>query len=323
MSTEQSSLPHAGKTVAIIGGGVIGASWAALFLVNGLRVVVCDPDPAIAQRVRAAVAAALPALRAMGYTQIDMDSSMVFESDVARATMDADIIQECGPEDLALKQTLWKAIEAAAPARALLLSSSSAIPASAQAAQMLDAARLMIGHPFNPPHLMPLVEIVPTPDSDPALVDRALAFYSDIGKVARVIRKEIPGFVANRLQAAIFRESVFLVREGIVTLDELDDIVMNSLGIRWATSGPFLSFHLGGGAGGLSRFLDHLGAPMEAAWKHLGEATLDEATRNLLIDQVESSYGMASFEELSELRDAREVNIIEGLFALGGPMQRP
>ena len=323
MSSKNSPLPHQGKTAVVIGGGAIGASWAALFLVNGLRVIVSDPDPAIASKVRAVVEAALPALSAMGYEDVDIDANLAFDSDTARAARQADVVQECGPERLALKQALWKTIEAAAPAQALLLSSSSSIPASGQAALMKDPSRLLVGHPLNPPHLMPLVEVVPTPDADPALVERALAFYGDIGKVARTIRKEIPGFVANRLQAAIFRESVFLVREGIVTIDELDDIVTNSLGIRWATSGPFLAFHLSGGSGGLTHFLEHLGPPMEAAWKHLGTATLDDATRALLIDQLDSSYGMASFEDLSELRDAREINVIESLFALGGPLQRP
>ena len=323
MPSNDSLPPDASKTATIIGGGVIGASWAALFLANGLRVVVCDPDPAVTAALPGIVAAAMPALRALGYRPVDIDANLTLESDVARAVTRADIVQECSPEDLAVKQALWTTIEAAAPVQALLLSSSSAIPASRQAMQMRDRSRLMIGHPSNPPHLMPLVEVVPAPDTNPVLVDRALAFYGDIGKVARAVRKEIPGFVANRLQAALFRESVFLVREGVVSLDELDDIVTHSLGIRWATSGPFLSFHLGSGAGGLTRFLEHFGSPMETAWSHLGSATLDDATRALLTEQVERSYGMASFEELTELRDAREVNIIEGLFALGCPVQRP
>jgi ketoreductase RED1 len=309
----QASASYAGKTAVIIGGGVIGASWAALFLVNGLKVIVSDPDPDIASKAKATIDAALPALRALGYNAPNVETMLSFEKDNARAVANAAIVQECAPERVEFKQALWKLIEAAAPKDALLCSSSSTIPASVQFTQMADPSRLLIGHPFNPPHLMPLIEVVPTPKTNPKITERALAFYNAMGKVALEIKKEIPGFVANRLQAAIFQESVFLVGEGVVTLDQLDDIVTNSLGIRWATSGPFLSFHLGGGAGGLAHFLEHLGPPMELAWKNLGKAKLDEATKTLLGNQLRASYGASSFNTLSEIRDEKEVSVINGL----------
>ncbi|MGY2735067.1 3-hydroxyacyl-CoA dehydrogenase NAD-binding domain-containing protein [Sphingomonas sp. UYP23] len=317
MPIPSSDRPFAHKTAAVIGGGVIGASWAALFLVNGLKVVVSDPDPEVEPKVKAIVAAALPALAALGYDVAEVEINLSFESDNSRAVANAYLVQECGPEKPAFKQALWKAIEAAAPKDALLCSSSSTIPASVQFTEMADQTRLVVGHPFNPPHLMPLVEVVPTPKTAPEVTAHALAFYAGIGKVACEIKKEITGFVANRLQAAIFRESVFLVNEGVVTLDELDDIVTNSLGIRWATSGPFLSFHLGGGPGGLQHFIEHLGPPMEAAWQHLGNAAFDDATKALLIEQLGRSYGMSSFYALSETRDAKEVAVINGLSSVG------
>lgn len=304
---------YAGKTAAIIGGGVIGASWAALFLVNGLKVIVSDPDPEIGSKVRALIVAAMPALQALGHEAVELEANLSFEKDNARAVATADIVQECGPEKVEFKQALWKTIEAAAPKDAVLCSSSSTIPASVQFTQMADPSRLIVGHPFNPPHLMPLVEVVPTPKTDPAITARALDFYRSVGKVALEIKKEIPGFVANRLQAAIFQEAVFLVAEGVVTLDQLDDVVTSSLGIRWATSGPFLSFHLGGGPGGLAHFLEHLGPPMELAWKHQGKASLDDATKTLLIKQLGASYGASSFYALSEVRDDKEVAVINGL----------
>ena len=313
MQASKSNDSYAGKTAVVIGGGVIGASWAALFLVNGLKVVVSDPDPDIAAKVKLIVSAALPALRSLGYATADFDSRLVFEKDNARAVANATIVQECGPEKVEFKQALWKLIEAAAPKDALLCSSSSTIPASVQFTQMADPSRLLIGHPFNPPHLMPLVEVVPTRKTDPKITARALSFYNEMGKVALEIKKEIAGFVANRLQAAIFQESVFLVTEGVVTLEELDDVVTNSLGIRWATSGPFLSFHLGGGPGGLAHFLEHLGPPMELAWKHLGVSKLDETTKTLLGNQLRSSYATTAFDTLSEIRDAKEVAVINGL----------
>ncbi|WP_447250520.1 3-hydroxyacyl-CoA dehydrogenase NAD-binding domain-containing protein [Mesorhizobium sp. ORM8.1] len=307
---------YAGKTAAIIGGGVIGASWAALFLVNGLKVIVSDPDPEIGSKARALIAAAMPALKALGYEEPDVDANLLFEKDNALAVATADVVQECGPEKVEFKQALWRTIEAAAPKDALLFSSSSTIPASVQLIQMADPSRLVIGHPFNPPHLMPLVEVVPTPKTDPAITARALHFYNGVGKVALEIKKEIAGFVANRLQAAIFQESVFLVAQGVVTLGQLDDVVTSSLGIRWATSGPFLSFHLGGGPGGLAHFMEHLGPPMELAWKHLGKASFDDATKTLLAKQLGPSYGASSFYALSETRDDKEVAVIKGLAEL-------
>jgi len=304
---------YIGQTVAIIGGGVIGASWAALFLVNGLKVIISDPDPDIAAKAGATIDAALPSLAALGYATNAENHSLSFEKDNGLAVATADFVQECAPERIEFKQALWQAIEAAAPDTALFLSSSSSIPASVQATKMADPGRLVIGHPFNPPHLMPLVEVVPSPLTSEAVTARARAFYQDLGKVALVLRKEISGFVANRLQAAIFQESVYLVAQGVVTLDELDDVVTNSLGIRWATSGPFLSFHLGGGPGGLSHFIDHLGPPLEQSWATLGKAAFDAPTKALLAQQVASSYGAQAFSALSETRDAKEIAVINGL----------
>ena len=280
---------------------------------NGLKVIVSDPDPDIQTKVKDLVANALPTLRALGYETSDLESKLSFESDNSRAVANADIVQECGPERLDFKQQLWKTLEAAAPKDALLFSSSSTLPASKQFALMTDQTRLVIGHPFNPPHLMPLVEVVPTPQTDPAITARALAFYKAVGKVALEIKKEISGFVANRLQAAIFQESIYLVTQGVVTLDQLDDVVTSSLGIRWATSGPFLSFHLGGGPGGLAHFLEHLGPPTEATWRELGQVHLDEPTKALLVSQVAKTYGTASYTTLSEDRDDKEVAVINGL----------
>jgi ketoreductase RED1 len=303
----------AGKTATIIGGGVIGASWAALFAANGLNVIISDPDPEIAAKATAIIASALPSLQALGFAPFEISERVRFESDNATAVAGAAIVQECAPERLDFKQALWKLIEASAPADALLCSSSSSIPASAQQTQMADQTRLIIGHPFNPPHLMPLVEVVPTPTTDPEVTVRAVAFYDAMGKVTRVIRKEVGGFVANRLQAAIFQECVYLVSQGVVTIDELDDIVTNSLGVRWATSGPFLSFHLGGGAGGLAHFVEHLGPPMEQLWKNLGQPTFDEPTKALIAKQAEASYGSCSIANLSRLRDEKEIAVINGM----------
>lgn len=302
------------RHATVIGGGVIGASWAALFLANGLDVTVNDPDPDIARKVEALVEGAAPALAGLGYQTEGLRKRLSFEADLATAIAGTDLIQECGPERLDFKQALWARIEAAAPKEALLLSSSSSIPASAQNKQMAQPGRLIVGHPFNPPHLMPLVEVVPSDESDPATVARVMAFYRGIGKVALELKKEIPGFVANRLQAAIFRECMYLAREKVASIRDIDDIVMSSLGIRWATNGPFLSFHLGGGAGGMAHFVEHLGkGGMEKLWQTFGAVSYDDETCRLLIDQAQEFYGNRSIDELGQIRDERQVAVITAL----------
>ncbi len=301
----------------IVGGGVIGASWAALYLANGLAATINDPDPDIAGKVKAVIESAMPALAGLGYRIDGLMDRLDFQSDLAAAMALTDLVQECGPEKVDFKKALWRRIEAAAPKDALLLSSSSSIPASAQNGEMTEPGRLIIGHPFNPPHLMPLVELVPTDRTPPELVARALAFYRGVGKVALELKKEIPGFVANRLQAAIFRECMYLLREQVVSMRDLDDIVTGSLGIRWATNGPFLSFHLGGGAGGMAHFVEHLGkGGMEALWRTFGAVSYDDPTCKLLIDQAAQYYGDRSIDALAEDRDEKEVAIINALAAV-------
>ncbi len=301
----------------IVGGGVIGASWASLFLVNGIAVTINDPDPGIAGKVKDIIESALPALSGLGYRTDRLMDGLDFQSELASAAATTDLVQEGGPERVDFKKDLWRRIEAVAPNDALLLSSSSSIPASAQNGAMADPGRLIIGHPFNPPHLMPLVEVVPTSQTPRDLVARAMTFYRGVGKVALELKKEIPGFVANRLQAAIFRECMYLVREHVVSMRDLDDIVTGSLGIRWATNGPFLSFHLGGGAGGMAHFVEHLGkGGMEKLWETFGEVSYDEPTCRLLIDQAQEYYGDRSIDALAALRDEREVAIINALAAV-------
>lgn len=306
-------LEYAGETAAVIGGGVIGASWAALFAANGLNVVISDPDPEIEARAGKMILAAMPALLALGHAPFQLADRIRFVSDNAHAVAEAFIVQECGPERPGFKQGLWEVVEAAAPADALLCSSSAGIPASLQQIEMRDHSRLIVGHSFNPPHLMPLVEVVPTATTDPEVTARAVAFYDALGKVARVVRREVPGFVANRLQAAIFRECVSLVRAGVVTIDELDDIVTTSLGLLWATSGPFLSLHLEGGEAGLAGCIEHLGPPMEQLWASMESPSFDRLTKELIVRQAGQSYGAWPIEQLAQVRDAKEVAVLNVL----------
>jgi ketoreductase RED1 len=304
------------RNVAVIGAGVIGSSWTALFLAHGLNVVVSDPRSDVEAEVRDELAKIASTLDALGLPSTDLDRRLRFETDTARAVEGVDVVQENGPERLPFKQELWAKIENVSP-QALLLSSSSSLTASQQAALMKHPDRLLIGHPFNPPHLIPLVEVVPGEKTDPKAIEDAVAFYSALGKVAKVIHKEIRSFVANRLQGAIFRECVYLVKEGVVSVEELDDVVTNSIGLRWAAGGPFQSFHLAGGSGGISHFFQQFAPGMRIAWKGFQETNVepDEVTTGLIIEQVAASYGKKPMAELERRRDRKQLAILRALAA--------
>jgi ketoreductase RED1 len=302
------------RTATVFGAGVIGTSWAALFLARGLQVTISDPLPDVEARVRAALRELAPTLEQLGLPVVALEQAtpaLRFEADVAAAVHEADVVQENAPERLDVKQQLWQAVERAAPAHALLASSSSTLPASEMAKGMQTPSRLIVGHPFNPPHLVPLVEVAPSKTTDPAVVDLAVAFYTSMGKRPLVLGREIPGFVANRLQAALFREAVYLVSQGIVTEQALDDVVTASIGMRWAVAGPFRTFHLGGGQGGLPDFLAHLGPALQALWSQLGTPALDAPTADLLSKQAQDFDG--SVAELAQRRDEAEIRLMRAL----------
>jgi ketoreductase RED1 len=306
------------KKVTVIGAGVIGTSWTALFLACGLCVTVNDPRPDLAQAVMEGLKQATPALSALGLPTENLSRNLRVEADLARALDGTDFVQENGPERVGFKQSLFATVERLASPDTLLLSSSSGLRATDIAQGMTDAGagRLLIGHPFNPPHVMPLVEIVPGERTAAAAVADAVAFYAALGKKPLVLRKEVPGFVANRLQAALFRECIHLVRDGVVTLDELDTAVTGSIGLRWATGGPFLSFHLGGGPGGLPAFMQHLGPGLESLWTTLGEAHFDEATVKLLTEQDTATYARVPYATLVAQRDQQVLAILNTLAGL-------
>src|SRR5436305_642934 len=299
--------------VAVIGAGVIGASWTAVFLAHGLTVIVNDPRNDIEDVVAEYIRTASPTLKELGLPTENLTKRLRFEADLESAVTEVDVVQENGPERIEFKQDLWARIGGVVPLHALLLSSSSAKTATEQSLRMKDASRLLIGHPFNPPHLIPLVEVVPGERTDPRAVEDAVAFYEALGKVPRVLRKEIQGFVANRLQRAIFRECCHLVLQGVVTVDELDDIVTSSIGLRWAADGPFRSFHLGGGPGGFPAFFRQFAPGMEAAWKSQAPVALDETAQKTIIAQAEASFAAAPVEQLEAERDAKQLAILRAL----------
>ncbi|MER7403441.1 3-hydroxyacyl-CoA dehydrogenase NAD-binding domain-containing protein [Streptomyces sp. NPDC000070] len=303
------------RTAAVIGAGTIGLSWTALFAAHGLTVRVSDPRPDLAEAVDEALARSAPHLAARGLDVTGLAGRVRIAAGVTDAVRDADVVQENGPERIEFKQDLFATLAREAPGHTLLLSSSSAIPSSAFTRELPDgaAARVLIGHPFNPPHLVPLVEVVPGERTGEDAVKAAVDFYTSVGRTPVVERKEIPGFVGNRLQNALSREAVYLVEQGVVTPEELDTVMTNSLGLRWATVGPFLGSHLGGGPGGYRHMAEHIGASMQRMWAELGTPSQNDEQQQRLIAAVEQAYGSATYPELTETRDRRQLAVLSAL----------
>jgi ketoreductase RED1 len=298
------------RSAAVIGAGVIGLSWTTLFAAHGLRVKVTDPrsdlEAAVGDTVRH-FAATLPG----GPRDADALLRRVELSPGPEEAVDGvDYVQENGPENLDFKRDLFARIEHAAPPEALLLSSTSGLMPTDIGRDMAAPGRVIVGHPFNPPHVLPLVEVVPGQQADPALTEAAVTFYRALGKEPVVLHREIGGFVANRLQSALFRESVNLVEEGVVTPEELDKVVTESIGVRWATAGPFESYHLGGGPAGIRHLLTHLGPGMARRWKDLGQPELTPQLVDRLSRATEERFRDARYDELTDLRDHKQLAVL-------------
>jgi len=303
------------RTAAVIGAGTIGLSWTALFAAYGLTVRVSDPRADLTEAVAGALEQYAPHLAARGLDVTGLADRVHIAADVTDAVRDADVVQENGPERAEFKKDLFATLAREAPAHALLLSSSSAIPSTAFTGELADgdAARVLIGHPFNPPHLVPLVEVVPGEHTTEDAVQAALDFYTSVGRTPVVERKEIPGFVGNRLQNALSREAVYLVEQGVVTPEDLDKVVTNSLGLRWATVGPFLGAHLGGGPGGYRHLVEHIGKSMQQTGAGLGTPSQHEDQQERLVEAVEKAYGSSTYSELTETRDRRQLAVLAAL----------
>jgi ketoreductase RED1 len=303
-------MTRAFRTAAVIGAGTIGLSWATLFAAHGLTVRVSDPRPDLAEAVDEALAAYAPHLAARGLDVTGLAGRVHLAADVTEAVRDADVVQENGPERAGFKKDLFAALAREAPAHALLLSSSSAIPSTEFTDTIDDAGRILIGHPFNPPHVIPLVEVVPGERTSEESVTRAVEFYRFVGRVPVVERKEIPGFVGNRLQNALSREAIYLVEQGVVSPAEVDTVMVNSLGLRWATVGPFLGAHLGGGPGGYRHMAEHIGVSMQKMWDSLGRPEQSPEQTERLVAAVEDAYGSRSYADLSRERDAQQIAVL-------------
>jgi 3-hydroxyacyl-CoA dehydrogenase len=299
--------------VAIIGSGVIGASWAALFLAKGLDVVATDVTPTAQASLEAFIAAAWPALERLGLAPGASRDRLSFTTDLDVALADADLVQENGPERIAFKQDLYRHLDQVLGPDVIIASSSSGLTMSEiQSACEHHPERCVIGHPFNPPHLVPLVEVVGGAKTSAETIERAMAFYTGLGKRAIHVRKEVPGHVANRLAAALYREVVHLVSEGVVDVGDVDAAVSWGPGLRWGIMGPNLLYHLGGGAGGIEHFFDQFTGPLTAWWKVLGTPEITPEVRATIIKGVHEEVQNRSLPELEAYRD----EILLGLLQL-------
>jgi carnitine 3-dehydrogenase len=300
------------RRIAIIGTGVIGASWTALFLAKGLEVVATDIAPDAETSLRRFVKAAWPALERLGLAPDASQSKLTFTRDMPSAVKGADFVQENGPERIDFKGKLYRQLDELLPADVIIASSSSGLTMSQiQSACRLHPERCVIGHPFNPPHLVPLVEIVGGAKTSEATIERASEFYTRLGKQTVRLRKEVPGHVANRLQAALAREVYYLVAEGVVSAADVDTALCWGPGMRWGIMGNMMLNHLGGGQGGIEHFFQQFTGPMTAWWKVLGQPVLTPEVQKKLIDSVHAEVGSRSIPELESQRDEILMGLIE------------
>ena len=300
------------RRVTIVGTGLIGASWTALYLAKGLEVVATDPAPGAEARLRDFVAKAWPALQRLGLASDASQAHLCFNADLAEALRQTDFVQENGPERIDVKQELYGQLDVLLPPDVIIASSSSGLPMSQiQSGAKSHPERCVIGHPFNPPHLIPLVEIVGGAQTSQQTIQRANEFYSSIGRRTVLIHKELPGHVANRLQAAVAREVYYLISEGVVSAADADAALSWGPGLRWGIMGNMLLNHLGGGAGGIAHFLDHLGGPLSTWWNSLGKPELTDELKAKLVDSVQAEVGTRSIAELAAERDELIVGLLE------------
>ena len=291
------------KSIGIVGTGVIGASWAAFYLSRGFDVRATDPADGAEGRLRDLVASYWPTLEQLGLSRGASRDRLTFGTDISKILSGVDFVQENGPERLDIKRDLVANIDAAIPDHAIIATSSSGILISSIQDAAKHPERVVLGHPFSPPHLIPLVEVLGGKLTSNDAVERTLAFYASIGKKPIRIRREIKGHVTNRLQAAIWQEAFWLVEQGIATVADIDTAISHGPGLRWALLGAFLNLEIAGGSGGLAHLLEHLGPPMESWWTDLKTVHLSDELNQKAVDETKEYLKPYDFAETVKQRD--------------------
>ncbi|MFI7290393.1 3-hydroxyacyl-CoA dehydrogenase NAD-binding domain-containing protein [Streptomyces anulatus] len=302
--------PEDVRRVACVGAGVIGGGWAAHFLARGYDVTAWDPAPDAAVRLRRLIAAAWPALEQLGLADGASQDRLTVTATLEEAVADAQFVQESAPEKLDLKRDLLARLDTAAPAGTVIASSTSGYPMTDMQTEAADPGRLVVGHPFNPPYLIPLVEVVGGERTAPAAVDWASRFYAVAGKSVITMNREVPGFIANRLQEALWREALHMVANGEATVAEIDASITEGPGLRWAVMGPMLTFALAGGEGGMAHMLDHFGPSLKSPWTRLEAPELDRALYEAVVAGCEEAADGRSIADLAAERDRGVIDVL-------------
>jgi 3-hydroxyacyl-CoA dehydrogenase len=300
------------KRVAVIGCGTVGASWAALFLGHGLDVAAYDPSSGAEERLCSFVEHALDQLAELGICE---KGELRFSGDLTDVLAAADFVQENVPEDEALKRRMLADIDALAAEGVIVASSTSALLRSSIVADCKTPHRFIVAHPFNPPHLVPLVELIGENES---IVQQAADFYRTLGRRPVILRREMPGHIANRLSSALYREAVYLVEQGVASVADIDAALCNGPGLRWAVMGPHMTYHLGGGPGGIEHYLSHLGPSQVRRWASLGNPTLSPEVQKHIVEGVAEEAGNRSIQELEERRDRALLEILKSRTEVAG-----
>jgi 3-hydroxyacyl-CoA dehydrogenase len=303
--------------IAIVGTGVIGASWAAYYLARGIDVVATDPGPQAEANLRKYVDDAWPLLTQVGLSAGASRDRLTFNPDMSRALAEADWVQENAPERPDFKIKLFAQMDEATPPNSVLASSSSGITMDVIQSGCKRPERCVIGHPFNPPHVVPLVEVVGGAKTSEATIERAMAFYAAVGKKPVRLHKALPGHVANRFQAALYKEVLYLVQQGVLSVADADVAVCYGPGIRWGVMGPSLQWHVGGGQGGIQHFMEHLMDPLVAMMKTLGTPEITPQLKQTVVDAVLKEARGRSVEQLASAENSVLIALLKQRAAAG------
>lgn len=302
------------RRVGLLGGGVIGGGWAARFLLNGVDVAMFDPDPEAPRKVGEVLANARRATQRLVMPALPAEGTLTFVDSPEAAATDVDFVQESAPERLETKQALLARASAVAPADIVFASSTSGLLPTEMQRDMVHPERLVVGHPFNPVYLLPLVEVVGGARTSDDARRRAGEVYDAVGMRPLQLRREIDGFVADRLMEALWREALWLVHDGVATAEEIDDAIRFGAGLRWSFMGTFLVYRIAGGEAGMRHFMAQFGPALQWPWTKLTDVPeLTDALLDTIVRQSDAQAGSATIRELEALRDDCLVAVMQGL----------
>ena len=291
------------NNIAVIGIGVIGTGWIIRFLYNQKKIKVYDPNLEQKKNLLKEIKRVEPALRKIYKKKINLSKQLEFSDSLEEAVQNADLIQENAPENETLKKNLIKEISQYSKINSIIASSSSGLLPSKIQSKCKNPKRLIIAHPFNPVYLLPLVELVAGKQTDKKFINKANIFYSNIGMKTLILKKELPGYLSDRLQESMWRESLHIINEGYASTQDLDDAIIYGPGLRWSLMGTFLTFHLAGGKMGMAHMLEQFGPALKLPWTKLKAPTLNNKLKNKIINGTKKQSKNRSVENLSNLRD--------------------